>query len=270
MKLAVIGAGFVGTAVGRAFESNDLVYIDPKLGNQIADVISFEPEFSFVCVPTPANNDGSVDLSIADSVIRFLIHNTYSIVIVKSTVPPSFAERFKKNDRVVFNPEFLTERNAVLDMIESESVILGGTFSITKKVERLYKLNSACTPKRYIHVTGEEASWIKYATNSFLAIKVAYLNELRDNFADSQSWNRVVSALRLDDRLGSSHWLVPGIDGRRGFGGACLPKDSTALLHEAENLSILNSAIEKNKLYRQLYERSARETEQNIKFGETT
>jgi UDPglucose 6-dehydrogenase len=268
LKVAIIGAGFVGTAVGRAFDSNNCLFIDPKLGTRIEDLISFEPDYTFVCVPTPSKDDGSVDLSIVESVTRFALQNTYSIVIVKSTVPPSFADRFRKNDRVVFNPEFLTERNAVQDMIESENVILGGAYPTTKKVERLYKLNSACAPSRYVHVSAEEACWIKYATNSFLAVKVAYLNELRDNFADSQSWNRVVNALRLDTRLGTSHWLVPGLDGKRGFGGACLPKDSSALLHEAKNMSILNSAIEKNNLYRSLYEPDARELSQNIKFGE--
>lgn len=269
MKIAIVGAGFVGRAVGRAFDSNQCTFVDPKLETYIEDLVAVEPDFAFVCVPTPSNADGSVDLSAVKSVTKYLLHNTYSIIIIKSTVPPSFAEQYRRNDRVVFNPEFLTERNAVQDMIESENIVLGGSYSTTKKVERLYKLNSACTPKTYTHVSSAEACWIKYATNSFLAVKVAYLNELRDNFSDAQSWNRVVSALKLDTRLGTSHWLVPGLDGKRGFGGACLPKDSTALLHEAENLSILNSAIEKNKLYRSLYERDARECEQRINFGET-
>jgi UDP-glucose 6-dehydrogenase len=72
--------------------------------------------------------------------------------------------------------------------------------------------------------------------------------------------------MKMDSRLGSSHWLVPGLDGKRGSGGACLPKDSNALLHEAPSLSILNTAIESNNHYRGLYEQDAREIQQNIKF----
>jgi UDPglucose 6-dehydrogenase len=267
-RIAVIGAGFVGSAVGRAFDSNQLVYIDPRRNTSIESLIDFEPEYSFVCVPTPSLDSGAVDTGAVEQTVRFLLHNTFSIIIIKSTVPPSYAESFAKNDRVVFNPEFLTERNAVLDMLDSSSIILGGLYSTTKKIEKLYKLHSACTPVRYMHVASSEACWIKYATNSWLAVKVAFLNELRDQFADAQSWNRVVHALKHDPRLGSSHWLVPGPDGKRGFGGACLPKDSTALLHEASDLSILDKAVEKNKLYRALYERDSREISQNIKFGD--
>lgn len=269
MKLAIIGAGFVGRAVERAFDSNQCKIIDPKLGVHIEELISFEPEYSFVCVPTPSQPDGSVDLTAVRSVLTFLLYYTFSIIVVKSTVPPSFAEKYATNDRVVFNPEFLTERNAVQDMLEGETIVLGGLDVTTARVEKLYRTRSACTPQQYVHVSSEEACWIKYATNAFLAVKVTYLNELRDNFADTQSWNRVVNALRLDKRLGSSHWLVPGLDSKRGFGGACLPKDSTALLHEAKNLGILKSAVEKNNQYRSLYERDAREIQQQIKFGES-
>jgi UDPglucose 6-dehydrogenase len=268
MNIAIIGVGFVGNAVARAFENNNLLLIDPKLGTDIRDVINFEPNVSFVCTPTPSADTGQADLQLTLNTIHYLLVNTYGLVVVKSTVPPSFAEQFSNAERVVFNPEFLTERNAVSDMIWADSVILGGTDHATEVIEQYYRKYSICSASEYVHVSSEEACWIKYITNTMLAVKVAYLNQLYDSFVDKQSWSHVVNALKKDDRLGTSHWLVPGLDGKRGFGGACLPKDSKALLHEAPNLSILKSVIESNNYYRSLYEPEPRELEQNIKFKE--
>lgn len=268
MRIAIVGVGFVGNAVARAFENNDLLLVDPKLNTPIERVVDFEPELSFVCTPTPSNDDGSINDSITLEAIYYLLMNTYTTVVVKSTVPPSFAELFAKNDRVVFNPEFLTERNAVQEMIWADSIILGGIDHVCKRVAECYTKHSLCSAEHFVYVSGSEACWIKYITNTMLAVKVAYLNELCSQFTNKQSWSRVVNALRRDDRLGSSHWLVPGIDGKRGFGGACLPKDSNALLHEAPSLSILKTVVESNNNYRSLYNPETREIEQNIKFKE--
>ena len=268
MKIAIIGVGFVGNAVARAFENNSLLLVDPKLETDISEVVAFEPNVSFVCTPTPSSDTGEANLQITLDAIRYLLMNTYGLVVVKSTVPPSFAAQFAKIERVVFNPEFLTERNAVSDMIWADSIILGGPEHATEVIEQYYRKNSICSAREYTHVSGEEACWIKYITNTMLAVKVAYLNEVYSQFTDKQSWSHVVNALRKDDRLGTSHWLVPGLDGKRGFGGACLPKDSKALLHEAPELSILKTVIESNNYFRSLYQPELRELEQNIKFKE--
>ena len=268
MKIAIVGVGFVGKAVAAAFQTNNLLLVDPKLGVDISAVVEFEPNVSFVCTPTPSSEDGRANTKITLDTIQYLLQNTYGLVVVKSTVPPSFAAQFAKSERVVFNPEFLTERNAVPDMIGASTVILGGTEYATDLIEEYYRKHSICFAHRYQHVSGEEACWIKYITNTMLAMKVAYLNELYDYFDDKQSWHHVVNALQNDTRLGTSHWLVPGLDGKRGFGGACFPKDSKALLHEAPSLSILKTVIESNNYFRSLYEPETRELEQNIKFKE--
>jgi len=268
MKIAIVGVGFVGNAVAAAFQTNKLLLVDPKLGVDISAVVAFEPNVSFVCTPTPSSEDGQASTKITLDAIQYLLQNTYGLVVVKSTVPPSFAAQFAKSERVVFNPEFLTERNAVADMIGSSTVILGGTEYATSLIEEYYRKYSICFAYLYRHVSGEEACWIKYITNTMLAMKVAYLNELYNYFDDKQSWHHVVNALQTDKRLGTSHWLVPGLDGKRGFGGACFPKDSKALLHEAPDLSILKTVIESNNYFRSLYEPETRELEQNIKFKE--
>lgn len=268
MNIAIIGVGFVGNAVARAFENNNHLLVDPKLGTDISAVIDFEPNVSFVCTPTPASEDGSANTKLTQDTIQYLLKNTYGLVVVKSTVPPSFAALYAKNERVVFNPEFLTERNAIADMIGASTVILGGTEYACSLIEEYYRKHSICFASRYLHVSGEEACWIKYITNTMLAVKVAYLNELYNQFTDKQSWHHVVNALQKDARLGTSHWLVPGLDGKRGFGGACFPKDTKALLHEAPDLSILKTVIESNTYFRSLYEPELRELEQNIKFKE--
>ena len=266
MRIAIIGVGFVGNAVSRAFDNNTLLLVDPKLNTKIESIVDFEPNITFICTPTPSNDDGSANTEITMEAIQYTLQNTYSLVVVKSTVPPSFAEEFEYTDRVVFNPEFLTERNAVSDMIWSDTIILGGSEISTALIEQYYRKNSICSTTEYILVSAEEACWIKYITNTMVAMKVAYLNELNSLFTDKQSWSHVVNALRRDSRLGNSHWLVPGLDGKRGFGGACLPKDSKALLHEAPSLSILKTVIESNNYFRSLYKPESRELEQNIKF----
>lgn len=264
MKVAIVGVGFVGNAVARAFANCELLLIDPKLNTKIEDIKQFEPQFTFICVPTPSDDEGRVDTSIVEQCTRYALLNTYSTVIVKSTVPPSFVERF--SNRIVLNPEFLTERNAIEDMISSEYIILGGERGLTSRVKYLYSAYSQCWSKKFIRVSASEACWIKYITNTMLAIKVAYLNELHAAVNDPASWTNIVRVLRLDDRLGDSHWMVPGLDGKFGFGGACFPKDSKALLHEAQNLSILDSAIKSNNRIRKQYEPDSREREQNIKY----
>ena len=268
MRIAIIGVGFVGNAVARAFENNELLLVDPKLGTHISQTVDFEPNVTFICTPTPSTDTGEADLTITQEAVQYTLTNTYSLVVVKSTVPPSFASQFTKSERVVINPEFLTERNAISDMVWADSIILGGSEYACSLIEDLYRKHSICSAKQYHHVSAEEASWIKYITNTMLAVKVAYLNELYSYFTDKQSWSNVVNILREDARLGTSHWLVPGLDGKRGFGGACLPKDSKALLHEAPSLSILKTVIESNNYFRSLYEPELRELEQNIKFKE--
>jgi UDPglucose 6-dehydrogenase len=119
------------------------------------------------------------------------------------------------------------------------------------------------------------ASIIKYTINSFLAAKVLFFNQINDVLSASGStvdWNSFIGAIQADSRIGASHMSVPGPDGRRGFGGACFPKDTVALVHYAEQLgvpfTVLKEVVKINQSIRNQYEDlDDREREQNVNFG---
>ena len=104
----------------------------------------------------------------------------------------------------------------------------------------------------------KEASIIKYTINSFLATKVIFMNEIEELCTSlGVSYDNVVTAVKLDKRMGFSHFQVPGPDGEYGFGGACFPKDTSALHHFAKQqcieMNVLKSIIEKNNKLRGFY-----------------
>ena len=205
----------------------------------------------FVCVPTPMNLDGSCNTDIVEDVISdindsvqidILNHNskTDKIVVIKSTVPPGTTDRLnKENDNVtvIFNPEFLTEANFVDDFKNQDRIIIGGSRPATTTLRQIYSL---AFPKAHIVKTGAKtAEMVKYLTNTFLATKVSFANEMKQ-ICDKLDidYDKVVEYSQYDDRLGTSHWAVPGPDGHNGFGGSCFPKDVNALIDVAINLGI--------------------------------
>ena len=135
-KVGILGNGFVGEAISFAFSSVADMYvydIDPsRCLNDIESV--HHCDFVFVCVPTPMYKDGSQDLSYVES--AFEKATDRPIYIIKSTVLPGTTEELSKqypNFKIIFSPEFLTERTAKLDMLTQSRIILGGEFSLTEK-----------------------------------------------------------------------------------------------------------------------------------------
>ena len=266
-SISIVGYGFVGSAVKAVFPTKNVFLADPKLGTSIED-IPFDTDFIFICLPTPEKDDGSANIDLVVSSVNYLLESTSSQIIIKSTVPPSILKNFSNLalNRLCFNPEFLTERNAVNDMINADNIVLGGFGRACKLVRKLYKEHSICTARKFTIVSAEEACWIKYITNTMLAAKVALLNEYYQEFDNKEAWISVVKVLQMDERLGTSHWQVPGTDGKLGFGGACFPKDLNSILPEAKNLSILKKVAESNNKLRAQYSLDDRETQQNINF----
>tara|TARA_X000000950_G_C13793568_1_gene610427 strand:+ start:356 stop:1207 length:852 start_codon:yes stop_codon:yes gene_type:complete len=278
MKTAIIGYGFVGKALANGFKNNlEVKLIDPKLKTKISDLESFNPELVFICVPTPMNNDGTQDISILEKVLIEINQNCPdSLVVIKSTLLPSFAELIKDLcKRLVLNPEFLRENFAIQDFINSDLIIFGGNEKECKYLSKFYQTNTKCINKNHVIVDFTSASLIKYTINSFLATKVIFFNEIKEIFDKSEtveSWTNFIAALSLDKRIGNSHMLVPGSDGRYGFGGACFPKDTNALYHYSCEVGAKFELLEKvislnNSLRAEYTDPTKRELEQNINFN---
>lgn len=219
----------------------------------------------FIGVPTPMRKDGSADTRIVESVLEELASVPGErIAVVKSTCPPGSTERWNKmfNDRglyVIFNPEFLTEANAVQDFINQNRIILGGPRPQINEVKMVYQTAFPKIP--IIKTSSTTAELVKYTINCFLATKVSFANEMYDicTALDEKGLNvdydKVIEYTKYDQRIGGSHWAVPGpvaVDGKyvRGFGGHCFPKDMNALAHVARSIGVephvIKGAMTKN------------------------
>ena len=247
-NIGVVGKGFVGSAVAHGFSpavgynASVLVYDkDPLKSVNTLDEVVNNSEFIFVSVPTPSNKVGSINLDIlfaCISEIENAIKDNNPIVLVRSTVVPGTCEEIQKKFpklRIVFNPEFLTERSATFDFLSQTRYILGGKESDTSEVAALYK-DRFGESIAIIETNFQTAELIKYVCNIYFATKVSFLNEMK-LISDSidADWEKVIEGFVRDGRVGSSHTNVPGHDGKHGFGGSCFPKDIQALINFAEN-----------------------------------
>jgi UDPglucose 6-dehydrogenase len=243
MKIGIIGQGFVGNAVKAGFERlYDVLtydkYKDDRTNASMEKIVS-ECQIIFVCLPTPMIKElGWPHLKIVEDTLKELdkisatTENT-PVVVVKSTVLPGSCALWSKrfyNITIVFNPEFLTEANAVDDFLNQSRIILGA--SQDADLRTLIKVFDKTFPHAFVlRTTHSEAEMIKYATNCFLAVKVSFANEIYDVCEKLDiDYDKVISGVALDERVGQSHWKVPGPDGHRGFGGSCFPKDLNALM----------------------------------------
>lgn len=283
LKVAIVGHGFVGKAVDFGFNTSSVekYIVDPLRGTTIDSMYAeFIPDIVFVAVPTPMGNDGSIDSSIIESVYKDLARYQLKhkpVTVVKSTITPHIVKKLEKiYPRIVFNPEFLTERNANQDFIEAPMLVLGGEDRADLMfVEQVYEKHSNCRPCPVYMVDLETAAMVKYTLNSFLATKVLFFNKIKDILDKSgaeTSWDMFTKIIESDGRIGASHMQVPGPDGRRGYGGACFPKDTTALLKYSKDLGadfgLLQKVIQDNQDIRGQYtDLDSREKEQNVKFN---
>jgi UDPglucose 6-dehydrogenase len=268
--IGIVGHGFVGKAVDYGFSQRDVkkFIVDPNIDTTIDDLTKFDPDVTFVAVPTPMSDDGKIDASIVTKVVKELIDKTKGFVVVKSTVTPDIMMELANlaRDRIVYNPEFLTEKNANEDFINPKMHVFGGDPGTCRFIEELFETCSLCRPCPVFHVSIAEASLIKYGINSFLATKVLWFNQFYDTVNGHGNYNRIISAIANDPRIGHSHTIVPGFDGKRGFGGACFPKDTKALSYFDPEFSILKDVITANNKIRSTYEKDSREKEQNVNY----
>ena len=282
-KIAIIGTGYVGlaSAVGFAQLGHDVVGIDidetkvQKLTSGKSPIfekdiekflakslkkkkITFSTDykkiskakFVFLCLPTPQLDDGSADTSfILESSKLLSKHISDSAtLVIKSTVPVNTWKAVKqllnrKDVSIVSNPEFLREGTALEDFFKPDRIVVGCEFEKkAKEVANLYKAKNA----KVVFTDNTSAEIIKYASNSFLAIKLSFVNEIAA-YAESTDANalEVLHAMGLDKRIGKE-FLKPG----PGWGGMCFPKDVSALKESAREknvpIPLLDAALESN------------------------
>jgi len=298
MNVSIIGTGYVGTVTGACFAElgHNIVCVDidpvkvaqmnegippiheeglPELLKKHAGVrlratsdysnaIS-DSDVTFICVGTPSDENGRIDLSIvrsaSESIGKAIAErelggdaDRYHVVVVKSTVVPGTTDevvapiiRAKNGDAgpvgIAMNPEFLREGKAVYDFMNPDKIVIGGDPRARDTVARLYE-NISCE----ITLTDTRtAEMIKYANNSFLATKISFANEI-GNICKRLGIDvyEVMSAVGKDFRI-SEHFLNAGA----GFGGSCFPKDVKALIGRAGELGyeplLLNATIRVNE-----------------------
>ena len=251
-KLGIIGHGYVGESQSFAFSpSFDVRVYDKdslKSTHSLNEVL--DSDFIFVCVPTPMKKDGSQDLSFVESF--FKTAKDGPIYIIKSTVIPGTTnllnEKFK-NLKIIFSPEFLTERTAKLDILTQTRIILGGDKNLMSKVRNIYDIRFK--NKTIIETDSLTAEYIKYMNNTFFASKVSIMNEFyRLAKQLGVDWETALYGFVSDQRIGDSHLNVPGPDGKLGFGGTCFPKDINAFISFAKknnvNMNVLEAAWKTN------------------------
>ncbi len=268
-SIGIIGQGFVGTAVREGMvHAFDAVAYDKKEPNDIVvystggphrqyarlhplkDVVDMTDGPIFICLPSPMKRDGSPDLSIIENVVRQLNEicaekDTARVIIIKSTVYPGTTQRLDAASKflhICFNPEFLREASYLDDFKNQKYVIIGGPREATNVVKQMYEASYPDVP--VTKTSGTIAELVKYTINGFLSVKVSFANEMK-LLCDSLDvdYDKVVEYATQDERLGTSHWAVPGPDGKAGFGGSCFPKDLNALMSIFRDKSVANQTM---------------------------
>jgi UDPglucose 6-dehydrogenase len=274
MKLSIIGTGYVGLVSGVCFaeNGNDVICmdVDEKKIERLkkGDPVIYEPQLKellqknirekrinftsnlketvqlsdiiFLCLPTPPNEDGSVDLSrlldVTKKMAKYI--NGYKIVVSKSTAPVGTCDKIKKilfketkqEPDVVSNPEFLKEGAAVSDFLSPDRVIVGTRSKKAADIMRELYLSFMRVSERFILMDEHSSELTKYAANSMLALRISFMNEVANICEKVKAdINMVRNGIGSDTRIGKS-FLFPGV----GYGGSCFPKDVKGLIKTAE------------------------------------
>lgn len=284
MQVAIIGAGYVGLVTGGGLaslghrvrlgeadpdrvarlESGDVPIFEKGLPDLLSrgserELISYHTsnieavvgaELVFLCLPTPAGDDGRADLGLINAVVDELANEVAddAIFVIKSTVPPGTVAGLRKrladlgsSARVVSHPEFLREGKALDDFMKPDRIVVGAyDDEDAEAIAGLYESLDA----NVVRTDPTSAEMIKYASNSYLAARLTFVNTLA-NVCEAVGADvmDVISGMGMDHRIGP-HFLQPG----PGYGGSCFPKDTAALIGVAEDagydFELLRAVIE--------------------------
>lgn len=250
MKILIVGYGYVGKAVAHALsKKHDIVIIDPKVSDTKI-IEHLDAEGMIICVPTPSLETGGCDFSIICDVLdQTPIHMP---VLIKSTISPAVVAELETKYPgywLMHSPEFLRAKSADYDFFHQKFIVIGG--DDPEGYWQTIFQESLPDCKMVFNCTMKEASLIKYASNSFLAMKTSYFNHLYDICLNTDmDFSVIRQILTHDQRIGSDHTMVPGPDGERGWGGHCFPKDTLAFVQWAQSVNApigtLETAIEYN------------------------
>lgn len=233
-----------------------------SFSSDIKGAVEFS-EICFITVGTPQDKDGNADLqyvmSVAEEIGKSL--NGYKVIVNKSTVPVGTADMIKETIKantsypfdVVSNPEFLKQGNAVEDFLYPDRIIIGSESDKATKIMKDLYTSFFRTNNRIIVMDIKSAELAKYASNSFLATKISFMNEIA-NLCEKVGADveMVRMGISSDSRIGSK-FLFPGL----GYGGSCFPKDLKALIKTGEknglDMPIIKSVDYTNKIQREIF-----------------
>lgn len=237
MKIGIIGMGFVGGTTAKVLSKYHeiLPYDKYKKEYQSPEVLR-ESEVTFICVPTPMKKSGEIDSSAiyhSMGVLEGVVGDIKPLVVIRSTAvsgtTDELAEKYPAF-HFAFNPEFLREKHALEDMLNTNHILIGAeNIEDYQKVEQIYK--PIFPNAEYIQKTRREIEMVKYASNVMLSSQIAIANEIYqicNTFGIDYS--SIKDVILKDHRIGTNI-QVPGPDGQLGFGGKCFPKDLNALIH---------------------------------------
>lgn len=246
MNIGIIGMGVVGKAIHNSLRHIDIIAVyDPRLGYLDKEAL-FDTEACFICVPTPTK-EGEQDISILEETLLFLYGYT-GLIIIKSTTTPNNLEKLVdrfKDLNIMHAPEFLDQNKPYFEqMMHIMGVKDIYQAMLYRKIYETYLDNSFRTTNL------KTAAMMKYTHNVYGALKVTFFNEIKDacDKIGVDYREMVGGMLQATDHISRCYTRM-GVDGQRGFGGACFPKDVVAFVNEFE-MHTLEAAIGKNYKYR--------------------